>query len=243
MSIEEQHLEKIAKRFSSKDGYNAHMSDFAYRTIRPFFQGRTCLELGSSDGQMTPKLLLDFETVVAVDGSNTQIKRLREFHQEEISLERLVTYVSLIENLPDVLPTQSRFDTIVATYLLEHVDNPVQTLSTARKFLERNGVLIVVVPNANSIHRIVGQYMGVLESRTDLSEQDHHDGHRRTYTTESLMADFHRAGLVVIRTGGILLKPLPASQMEVLPRNVEEGFFKAGQEFPSFCSSIFVVGQ
>ena len=243
MAIEEESLEKIAERFSSRDGYNAHMSDFAYRTIKPFFSGRTCLELGCSDGQMTPRLLSYFDKVVAVDGSSIQIDRLKKLFSSFAASLSLRTYACLVEDLPSHLPRGQKFDTVLACYLLEHVDDPVNILSVAKQFLHSDGVVIVVVPNANSIHRIVGQYMGLLKSRTDLSEQDLHDGHRRTYTMESLIADFYRAGLKVTTTGGVLLKPLPASQMSGLSTEVEEGLYKAGQEFPGFCSSIFVVGR
>jgi SAM-dependent methyltransferase len=243
MSIGEENLEKIAERFSSKDGYNAHMSDFAYRTIEPFFQGHTCLELGCSDGQMTSRLLAYFNDVVAVDGSSVQIDRLEKYFSSFVGSSGLQTRVCLVEDLRSHLPDDRKFETVVASYLLEHVDDPVAALLVAKGFLSSDGVVIAVVPNANSIHRIVGQYMGLLESRTDLSDQDLHDGHRRTYTIESLVADFHRAGLVVTRTGGVLLKPLPASQMGGLSAEVEEGLYKAGQEFPGFCSSIFAVGR
>lgn len=243
MSTEEENLEKIAERFSSRDGYNAHMSNFAYRTIKPFFNGRTCLELGCSDGQMTPHLLDYFNTVVAVDGSSVQIDRLERIFSSFIDSRRLRTCTCLVEDLPSHFSEGRQFETVLACYLLEHVDDPVSVLSVAKKLISSDGVVIAVVPNANSIHRIVGQYMGLLKSRTDLSEQDIHDGHRRTYTMESLIADFHRAGLVVTTTGGVLLKPLPASQMSGFSAEVEEGFYKAGHEFPGFCSSIFAVGR
>lgn len=243
MTIEKENLEKIAERFSSRDGYNAHMSDFAYRTINPFFKGRACLELGCSDGQMTQHLLSHFDKVVAVDGSSIQIERLEKLFSSFAASLILQTYACLVEDLPSHITKNRKFDTVLACYLLEHVDDPVGILSVAKEFLRSTGVVIAVVPNANSIHRIVGQYMGLLESRTDLSEQDRHDGHRRTYTMESLMADFHRAGLAVTTTGGILLKPLPASQMSGLSAEVEEGFYKAGHELPGFCSSIFAVGR
>jgi 2-polyprenyl-3-methyl-5-hydroxy-6-metoxy-1,4-benzoquinol methylase len=39
------------------------------------------------------------------------------------------------------------------THILEHVDDPVQVLKIAKKFLKEDGVLIADVPNAHSLHR------------------------------------------------------------------------------------------
>jgi SAM-dependent methyltransferase len=243
MGVEEERLEAIAEGFSSRGGYNASMSSFAYRSIRPYFVGVDCLELGCSDGQMTRLLVGDFRGVVAVDGSATQIERLKRFLPARLESGGLQVITSLAESL-NMSPIYGQtFGTVLACYLLEHVEDPVGLLTVARDFLGPSGVMIAVVPNANSIHRMVGQHMGLMTSRLDLSDQDRRDGHRRTYTVESLVADFTRARMSVEVVGGVLLKPLPANVMQGLSLEVQEGLFRAGRELPCFCSSIFVVAR
>ena len=79
-----------------------------------------------------------------------------------------------------------------------------------------------MVPNAGSLHRRVGQKMGVLGALTDLNETDHKQGHRRVYTVATLLADIAGAGLAVETQGTFMLKPLSNAQMDGLDRSIAD---------------------
>ena len=73
---------------------------------------------------------------------------------------------------------------------LEHVIDPLVTLRKAASFLEKNGVLIVQVPNAHAVNRKIAVLMGTLSSCEELSPFDLHvAGHRRSYTIAALIDD------------------------------------------------------
>ena len=73
-------------------------------------------------------------------------------------------------------------------------------------FLAPGGVAAIAVPNARSLHRLVGQRAGLLDDLYRLSEHDLALGHRRYFDRERLVALVEGAGLRVAGCEGILLK-------------------------------------
>jgi 2-polyprenyl-3-methyl-5-hydroxy-6-metoxy-1,4-benzoquinol methylase len=110
------------------------------------------------------------------------------------------------------------FDTIVASHLLEHVDEPVALLRRWRVMLRPDGRILVVVPNADSAHRRLGVEMGLLDVVTELNDGDRLLGHRRVYTRTVLEAHIAEAGLHVERLFGVTFKPVSNAQLAVMPR-------------------------
>ena len=66
--------------------------------------------------------------------------------------------------------SQKKFDLCVLSSLLHEVNDQVEMLDNCWNLLEVNGVLVVNVPNAFSIHRILGVYLGKLDSVYSLTE-------------------------------------------------------------------------
>jgi len=67
--------------------------------------------------------------------------------------------------------------------MLEHVEDSVEVLSDVRAWGKR---LIMLVPNALSIHRLVAVEMGLLEAPDAFNELDQRLGHRRVYHPDLL---------------------------------------------------------
>jgi 2-polyprenyl-3-methyl-5-hydroxy-6-metoxy-1,4-benzoquinol methylase len=53
-----------------------------------------------------------------------------------------------------------KFDCIHMGGMLKHLDDPVALLRRSREWLSPKGRLIATTPNARSLHRRVGVYMG-----------------------------------------------------------------------------------
>ncbi len=104
--------------------------------------------------------------------------------------------------------------------VLEHVKNPVVTLQKAASFLQKSGVMIVHVPNADAVNRKIAVKMGTLTHCQELSPFDLTvAGHRRSYTMASLQSDLRTAGLRITATGGVFYKMLSTPQMDWLLKN------------------------
>jgi 2-polyprenyl-3-methyl-5-hydroxy-6-metoxy-1,4-benzoquinol methylase len=69
-----------------------------------------------------------------------------------------------------VSQSNKTYDLCVLSSLLHEVNNQIEMLGNCWKLLDVKGVLIVNVPNAFSIHRILGVHMGKLDSVYSLTE-------------------------------------------------------------------------
>src|SRR5215210_208851 len=232
LSGERARLEEIAGWYSSRDwGFYTRLIHYTYRSIRPLLHGRAGLEMGSADGEMTRFLREDFDRLHVLDASDDYVEKATSFG------DNVSGSVALFEEFE----TDLRFDTIVASHVLEHLVDPVAVLSRAREWLAPGGRLIVVVPNADSLHRQLGVKLGLLPATDALNEQDLEIGHRRVYRRETLEADLSAAGFDVTARGGVFLKLLSNVQMQEFDDAVVEGFYELGKDFPDLCSEIYAV--
>ena len=216
----------------------AKMRELAVRTFSPYLKGGTCLELGCSDGFMTQMLAQRVENLVVVDGSKEFLLQASERGLSNVTFE-----FGLFENYQ----SDTKFDYIVASYILEHVNDPVRILKNARSLLNRDGKLFIVVPNARALSRQLALHMGYIEDLKHLTENDLNHGHRRVYDRTSLNADLAAAGLTSIHEGGLMLKLLADFQMDQLFENNflsdehVNGLYKLGLEYPDLCGSLFNI--
>src|SRR5262249_46359339 len=152
--------------------------------------------------------LESFERIVVVEGSPTYAGKLRRRFAD--AGERVAVHCALFEEFE----TDQRFDTIVMAHILEHVDDPVLVMPRAKRWLAQGGRVLMVVRNAQSLHRLVAVKMGLLKRPDEFSERDLMLGHRRVYTPQWFHADIRSAGLEIVAAGGIFLKPLTNKQIE-----------------------------
>jgi 2-polyprenyl-3-methyl-5-hydroxy-6-metoxy-1,4-benzoquinol methylase len=157
------------------------------------------------------------------------------------------------ESLIEDLSLSDKFGTVVMLNILEHVIDPVVILRKAAGFLEKDGVLIVQVPNASAVNRKIAVLMGTLTSCEELSPFDINvAGHRRSYTIRTLVEDAVKAGLRVASTGGVFYKSLSTPQIDWLLSNGpwergEFGWGRVGAEprdwRSEFCRACYEFGK
>jgi 2-polyprenyl-3-methyl-5-hydroxy-6-metoxy-1,4-benzoquinol methylase len=134
-----------------------------------------------------------------------------------------------------------RFDTIIASHFLEHVSRPGELLKLFASWLAPEGRILIIVPNAESIHRRIGVQMGILKGVADLSESDTKLGHLRVYSEESLREEIEKSGLQVQEIGGTTFKALSNAQLAAFPRSYVEACAKLGKETGRSAAQIFAV--
>ena len=204
---------------------------FLYTVVKPFFRMPRGLEMGVGDGSMTRDLASDFSELTVLDGSSELLEKI-------LPAPTMTKVHALFE---DYAP-HSRFNTILMMHVLEHVEHPVAVLKKVREWLAPDGVFILGVPNAQSIHRRVAVKMGLMQHPGQLNERDIAVGHRRVYTPVTFRADIEAAGLKIIETGGAFLKPLSNAQIQKSwTQPMIEGFFELGREFPALAAEIYAV--
>lgn len=133
-------------------------------------------------------------------------------------------------------------DAVEMGFVLEHVESPEAVLARYAGFLSPGGLLAIAVPNARSLHRLVGQRAGLLEDLYRLSPHDLALGHRRYFDLRSLRRLVEGAGLRVGACEGILLKPLTTAQLARLsldPR-VLKAFCDLGADYPDIANALYL---
>lgn len=230
---ERQRLEDIAGHFSMKDGFNGYMNKYRVSKILELCRGDSVLDLGSADVFMAEALSPFFMQIVSVDGSKELIERARARLGKD-------TNITLVHSLIEEFNTSQRFDLVLLSFILEHVVDPVAVAAKALTFAKPGGAMLVMVPNARSLHRRVGVALGLLSKVDDFSEEDIRQGHRRVYTEELLCDELKQAGATIETSGTFFIKPLSNPQMEQLGTKVADAFFEVSRDLPGLGSMIFV---
>lgn len=215
------------------------MHNYMIKSFVPFFKNDNVLELGSYKGDFTKKIIPYFKKITCVEGSEEAVKIAKEKFNKEINI-----ILSTFENL--TLP--EKFDNVILTHVLEHIDNPVDLLSKINnEWLTDDGVLFVVCPNANAPSRQIAVKMGLISHNNAITESEKKHGHRITYTLDTLERDITQSGLEIVHRGGIFFKALANFQWDkllntdIISKEYLDGCYKLGQQYPDLCSSIMFV--
>lgn len=215
------------------------MHPFMIRSFEPFFRPGSALELGSFRGDFTRRLLAHFSDLTCVEASAAAIADARA------ALGERVTYV---HDVFESVALPRRYDNIVLTHVLEHVDDPVGVLRRVNEeWLADGGRFFLVCPNANAPSRQIAVKMGLVSHNAAVTPAEQEHGHRITYSLDTLERDAVAAGLRVVHRSGIFFKALANFQWDrllatdIISKEYLEGCFQLGQIYPDLCSSIFLM--
>ena len=215
------------------------MHPYMLKSFVPFFKKGNLLELGSNKGDFTRRFLPYFNDVTCVEASDEAI---------EIAKKEFGQKVKYINSLFETVHLPNKYDNIVLTHVLEHLDNPVLVLKRINdEWLSDNGRFFLVCPNANAPSRQIAVKMGLISHNTAVTPAEAEHGHRRTYTLDTLERDVKTAGLEVVHRSGIFFKALANFQWDrllntdIISPEYLEGCYQLGQQYPDLCSSIFLL--
>lgn len=242
MSVKRNYNRELQDTEDHKYGYSFDydvMHPFMIKAFEPFFREGNLLELGSSKGSFTKRFLPYFEDVTCVEASNEAVK----FSSDQFG-ERVKIYNDVFENV--ILP--NKYNNIVLTHVLEHIDEPVKVLERINdEWLSDSGRFFLVCPNANAPSRQIAVKMGLISHNSAITPAEKEHGHQVTYTLDTLERDAKAAGLKVVHRSGIFFKALANFQWDkllktdIISKEYLEGCYQLGQVYPDLCSSIFLV--
>lgn len=195
------------------------------------------LDLGYGDG-INFRELCGRTNLTLIEGASALVS------QAHMQLQRLGCTARLVHSLFEEFESSEKFDVVNMSHILEHVENPVDILRRYKSFIKPGGVLIGIVPNANSFHRRLGHLLGLQERRDSLSARDLIVGHRRVYDLTSLGQDLNVAGFELSQHRGFFIKTFANSQMLWTTRDQILGLLKLSDEVPTdFCANIGFVAR
>jgi SAM-dependent methyltransferase len=212
------------------------------RTFRPWLQpGMRVLQLGYSEGIDTGLVQDMVAQLDVVEGAAGFAGAARDAARDGAQV-----FECLFEDFT-LPPGAQPYDAVIASYVLEHVQQVDEVLAMVRRVLVPGGKLLVAVPNARALSRQLARHMGLIDDLTTLTENDHRHGHRRVYDRVSLNRDLERAGFLPIAQGGVMLKPLADFQMDhlfetgILGDAQVDGLYRLGLEYPDLCGTLYAV--
>ena len=215
------------------------MHPYMLQSFKPFFNEGNLLELGSFQGNFTRRFLPHFSDITCVEASEEAITDAKNEFGDKVKFVH-----SLFENV--TLPT--KYDNIVLTHVLEHLDNPVAVMKRINdEWLSDSGRFFLVCPNANAPSRQIAVKMGLISHNAAVTPAEKEHGHQITYSLDTLERDAKAAGLKVVHRSGIFFKALANFQWDrllntdIISREYLDGCFELGQQYPDLCSSIFLM--
>jgi len=215
------------------------MHPFMLRSFLPFFKAGNLLELGSFQGDFTKRFSPYFNDITCVEASSEAI---------DLARSKLGNDVKFIHSMFENVDLPCKYDNIVLTHVLEHIDDRVAVLKRINdEWLSDNGRFFLVCPNANAPSRQIAVKMGLIPYNSAVTPAEKEHGHKITYTLDTLERDAKAAGLKVIHRSGIFFKALANFQWDkilntdVISPEYLEGCYELGQQYPDLCSSIFLM--
>ena len=216
------------------------MHPYMIKAFKPHFVNGSCLELGSFKGDFTKRLLNHpFNHITCIEASSHAILEAKENIGNE---------VQYIEGMFEDVNLTTKYDNIILTHVLEHIDDPIALLRKINnEWLSDKGKLFVVVPNANAPSRQIAVKMGLISHNTAITPSEKEHGHNITYTLDVLESHARESGLNVMTRSGIFFKPLAnfqwdqILQTDIISKEYLDGCFDLGHQYPDLCSSIMLV--
>ncbi|MBC3879634.1 class I SAM-dependent methyltransferase [Undibacterium sp. FT79W] len=215
------------------------MHPFMIRTFSPFFKVGKMLELGSYQGAFSSRLLEHFSSLTCVEASEDAINAAEK---------RVEGRAKIIHSTFESLVLPEKFENIVMTHVLEHLDDPVRVLKRVNnEWLADRGRFLLACPNANAPSRQIAVKMGLISHNAAVTPAEEVHGHRRTYSLDTMERDVVEAGFRVVHRTGVFFKALANFQWDrllatdVISAEYLEGCYQLGQQYPDLCSSIVLV--
>ena len=215
------------------------MHPFMIKSFLPFFREGNALELGSFKGDFTRRIIPFFKDITCVEASDEAIKVANSEFDDKV---KFVNALFETVNLP------VKYDNIILTHVLEHLDDPIAVMKRINdEWLSNTGRFFLVCPNANAPSRQIAVKMGLITHNSAITPAEKEHGHRITYSLDTLERDAKAAGLNVVHRSGIFFKALANFQWDrllntdIISKEYLEGCYQLGQIYPDLCSSIFLM--
>ena len=187
MNIYEKFHEQIQLQNNviSRDNFTYREIINSLLNIFPLLLYKNVLDIGCGSGSLSFFLAKEGFEVFGFDISNSAIKNCK-LNSKLLNLETK-THFEVID-FPKKIPNE-KFNLIICSEILEHINNDEESLSKIHNLLENKGILVVSVPSSNSLLYKFGF----------LKKFDKRVGHLRRYSFETLVNKLQNNGFTVLK--------------------------------------------
>jgi len=119
-----------------------------------------------------------------------------------------------VENFPSAMVPDDGFNLVLLSSVLHEASDGSAMLQALKSIMSPEGILLVVVPNRFSIHRILGVHMGLLGSLEDRTVTENLMVQSPAYSQESLQELLDQSGFREFESVTHFFKPLTHQQFQ-----------------------------
>jgi 2-polyprenyl-3-methyl-5-hydroxy-6-metoxy-1,4-benzoquinol methylase len=238
-------IEDYSKKYHTEPGeyYQALYRKKMLVDVIHKYDHRNILEIGCG---LDPLFLYieSFDTYTVIDPSDDFIENAESLSCGDNRIKCLKAYFE--KAISDELFTTGEFDFVICSSLLHELENPRELLSCINSICDKNTIVHINVPNANSFHRIIAKEMGLITDVHELSEQQIRMQRHHVYDMKMLTKLVTEMGFDVIESGSYYPKFLTGSQMDaaleqgIISDKIFEGLYSLGRYVKDYGSEIFV---
>ncbi len=230
-------LDEIARGYdpsNPSEQFDYWLKRLQVETVADRIHGGSAIELGCATGELTALLAPLFRRYTVVEGSAHNIG----------AAQQRCPSVEFVHSLwEDFRPTDGAVTDAILFNAVEHVERPIELLRLVASWLEPGGLVHIVVPNGQSLHRLIGVEMGLQPDPLSLTAGDLAQGHVRNYTLDGIRADVVSAGLRVVEWRGIFLKVLANRQMLAWEWPLIHALHAVVQRVPEHAAELYVCAS
>lgn len=175
----------LQKRVISRNDFTYQV---AIKLIHKYnFYNKKILDIGCGTGTLDFYIAQNGGFVNGIDVSNKAID-IASKSAKSMNLSSNVNFLKV--DFPKFFPKE-KFDMIICTEILEHIDDDFGAVKKIKKMLRKKGVVIATSPSSNSpLYK-----MGLLD------KFDSSAGHLRRYTKDSYLDLFKKNGFKIVEVG------------------------------------------
>ena len=177
------------------------------------------------------------------------IQELLDIDRERHPLDAAERFVGTVENLPRALVPAGGFDLVLLSSVLHEAADSRTMLDSVWSVMHRGGLLVVVVPNRYSVHRILGVHLGIQDSIDSASPTEELMEQSTAYSRESLHELLSTSGFVEHSSFTHFLKPFAHAQLhqaiqtEIITADDLDACARLGRLTDEFGSEIISVSR
>jgi len=197
------------------------------------------LEVGCFEGSMTQLLNEKFNNIDVIEPSTECISKIKDKYEN----------VKFINTIIQDYTTEKKYDLIIISHTLEHIEDQITALKKAKSLLSEKGYLYVIVPNGTSISRLIAYKLNVVAYPCCVTPGEKEHGHYITYDLFTLERHAREANMNIVKSGGIVLKIFGNKQYDtaydhdIINDDFIEACYQLGKDRPMDCASIYFLGN
>jgi hypothetical protein len=186
----------------------------------------------------------NYKELILIEPGVLFYETCRKKISEEGCKNVLIFNQTLEDSLQQLLHLE--YDVIIIGGFLHEVTNAKEILAIIKQLSKSVTKILTYVPNANSFHRLLAMYSGLISSQFEFSENDIKFSRTVVFDKSSISILFNECGFKILNVESYFLKLFPHLQMDrlirdkVLNQEVLFGLSNIIKEFPDFGCEIFV---